>query len=33
MGRCSAELRLPLCPLSSENLEKLKQAMKEYGLI
>jgi 4-hydroxy-tetrahydrodipicolinate synthase len=33
MGRCSGELRLPLCPLSSENLERLKQAMKEYGLI
>lgn len=33
MGRCSAELRLPLCPLSSENLERLRQAMKEYGLI
>jgi 4-hydroxy-tetrahydrodipicolinate synthase len=33
MGRCSAELRLPLCSLSSENLERLKQAMKEYGLI
>lgn len=33
MGKCSAELRLPLCPLSSENLEKLKQSLKEYGLI
>jgi 4-hydroxy-tetrahydrodipicolinate synthase len=33
MGRCSAEFRLPLCSLSSENLERLKQAMKEYGLI
>lgn len=33
MGRCTAEFRLPLCPLSSENLEKLKQALKEYGLI
>ncbi len=33
MGRCSAELRLPLCPLSSENLERLRQAMKEYRLI
>ena len=33
MGRCTAEFRLPLCPLSSENLERLKQALKEYGLI
>lgn len=33
MGRCSAELRLPLCPLSTENLERLKQALKGYGLI
>jgi 4-hydroxy-tetrahydrodipicolinate synthase len=33
MGKCSAELRLPLCPMSSENLERLKQALKEYGLI
>ena len=33
MGRCTAEFRLPLCPLSSENLERLKQALKEYGLL
>jgi len=33
IGKCSAELRLPLCPISSENLERLKQALKEYGLI
>lgn len=33
MGKCSAELRLPLCPLSAEHLDRLTQAMKEYGLI
>ncbi len=33
MGKCSAELRLPLCPMSDANLEKLKKGLKEYGLI
>ncbi len=32
-GRCTAEVRLPLCPMSTENRERLKQAMKEFGLI
>ncbi len=29
---CSGELRLPLCPMSDENLGKLQKALKEYGL-
>ena len=33
MGKCSSELRLPLCPMNEGNLEKLKKTMKEYGLI
>lgn len=30
---CEPDLRLPLCPMSQENLEKLKKALKEYGLL
>ncbi|MBM3254150.1 MAG: 4-hydroxy-tetrahydrodipicolinate synthase [Candidatus Omnitrophica bacterium] len=30
---CNPELRLPLCSISEENLDKLKKALKEYGLI
>lgn len=33
MGRCSGEVRLPLCPMAEANHQKLKKAMKEYGLI
>ncbi len=33
MGKCTAEFRLPLCPMSDANLEKLKKGLKEYGLI
>ncbi len=33
MGKCSDELRLPLCRVSPGNLEKLKKAMKQYGLL
>lgn len=33
MGKVRDEFRLPLCSLSSGNLEKLKIALKEYGLI
>ncbi len=33
MGKCSAELRLPLCPMADANMEKLKKGLKEYGLI
>ncbi len=30
---CSAELRLPLCEMDEENLEKLKVALHDYGLL
>ena len=30
---CSADLRLPLCEMDEENLEKLKTAMSNYGLV
>lgn len=33
MGRIQEEFRLPLCSMSSGNKEKLKQAIKSYGLI
>ncbi len=33
MGKCSAELRLPLTPMSEGNLSKLKQAMIDFGLL
>jgi 4-hydroxy-tetrahydrodipicolinate synthase len=33
MGKCTGELRLPLCPMSDANTEKLKNALKNYGLI
>lgn len=33
LGMCGPDLRLPMCPLSSDNLEKLKRALKEYGLL
>jgi len=33
LGMCEPTLRLPMCPLSPENLEKLKKALKEYGLL
>jgi len=32
MGMCSTEMRLPLCPMSEDNLAKLKKALKNYGL-
>lgn len=32
LGMCAPDLRLPLCPMSEGNLEKLKKALKEYGL-
>ncbi|PIP20741.1 MAG: 4-hydroxy-tetrahydrodipicolinate synthase [Candidatus Omnitrophica bacterium CG23_combo_of_CG06-09_8_20_14_all_40_11] len=32
LGMCEPDLRLPMCPMSPENLEKLKKALKEYGL-
>jgi 4-hydroxy-tetrahydrodipicolinate synthase len=33
LGICEPDLRLPMCPMSAENLEKLKNALKEYGLL
>ena len=32
MGKCTRELRLPLCDLDPANEEKLKAALKAYGL-
>jgi len=33
MGKCRADLRLPLTPMAEGNLSKLKQAMRDFGLI
>ncbi|MBU0733373.1 MAG: 4-hydroxy-tetrahydrodipicolinate synthase [Proteobacteria bacterium] len=33
MGKIQDEMRLPLCPMAPANLEKLKKALSEYGLI
>ena len=33
LGMCDPGLRLPMCEMSPENLEKLKKALKEYGLL
>lgn len=33
MGKIQPELRLPLCPMSVENREKLAGALKDYGLL
>jgi 4-hydroxy-tetrahydrodipicolinate synthase len=33
MGKVRNEFRLPLCPMALGNLEKLKTALKQYGLI
>lgn len=33
MGKIKLEFRLPLVPMSSSNLERLKKALKDYGLI
>jgi 4-hydroxy-tetrahydrodipicolinate synthase len=33
MGLCAADLRLPLCQMLPENLEKLKKVLKDYGLL
>jgi 4-hydroxy-tetrahydrodipicolinate synthase len=32
LGMCEPDLRLPLCAMSAENLEKLKKALQDYGL-
>lgn len=33
MGKIDSELRLPLCAMAADTLDKLKRAMKDYGLI
>ena len=33
MGKIDGEMRLPLCPMAPANLEKLKSALKAYGLL
>ncbi len=33
LDMCSAELRLPMCEMDEENLEKLKVALQGYGLL
>ncbi len=33
MGKVSEEFRLPLCPMADANKDKLKKALKDYGLI
>ncbi|HBR21909.1 MAG TPA: 4-hydroxy-tetrahydrodipicolinate synthase [Nitrospiraceae bacterium] len=33
MGKIKEEFRLPLCEMSDENKDKLKKALKDYGLI
>lgn len=33
MGKCTAELRLPLTPMAEGNFQKLKQSMTDFGLL
>lgn len=33
LGRCSSEMRLPLCDMEDANVEKLKIALHNYGLL
>ncbi len=33
LGMCEPDLRLPMCAMSAGNLDKLKSALKEYGLL
>lgn len=33
LGMCEPDLRLPLCAMSPENLQKLKKALEDYGLL
>jgi len=33
LGMCAPDLRLPMCKMSAANLEKLKEALKDYGLL
>ena len=32
LGMCEPDLRLPMCSMQADNLEKLKKALKDYGL-
>ncbi|MDD5432612.1 MAG: 4-hydroxy-tetrahydrodipicolinate synthase [Candidatus Omnitrophica bacterium] len=33
LGMCEPDLRLPMCSMLPENLEKLRKALKDYGLL
>lgn len=33
LGMCAPDLRLPMCKMSDDNLEKLKEVLKDYGLL
>jgi 4-hydroxy-tetrahydrodipicolinate synthase len=33
LGMCEPDLRLPMCAMAAENLEKLKKALEDYGLL
>jgi hypothetical protein len=33
MGKCTAELRLPLTPMADGNVQKLKRALADFHLI
>ena len=33
VGLCSSDIRLPLCEMSADNLERLKSALTDYGLL
>ena len=33
MGKIQDGLRLPMCPMAPANLEKLKKALKDYGIL
>ena len=33
LGMCESDLRLPMCSMSADNLEKLKKALRDYGLL
>ena len=33
LGKCSAEMRLPMCPIAEQSKEKVRAAMKDAGLL
>ncbi|RKY38673.1 MAG: 4-hydroxy-tetrahydrodipicolinate synthase, partial [Candidatus Omnitrophota bacterium] len=33
LGRLNAELRLPLCAMEERNRERLRDVLKDYGLL